>query len=354
MTRHIVRLESLPREQEESWENLVSSNGFNPSCLPRWVGIVEKALGSKGVAVSVFVDRNPDGSIEGFVPYFINWKSIGGLPMRVLQLGTNRVSYHVELVAIDPTRTLARFLAFVQGWDLFHAANVNVQAPTFKALQLVGTQYPFVNVAKGESSPYVPLRDSWADLIASKGKKFRYKLRKRAELLQLDSAWKMLWMDGMSSKTVLADIFAIEKKSWKASEGLDIPSRPQEAEYHRRLIPFLLDRGWLFGNVLHCNDTPIAYSLCCHAGTWIGQLKTSFDISYEEYSPGAIVIDACIEQAFARGATEFDFLGDATQHKLAWTDHAREHVDVFIAGTTILGRSYAALKKHRSGNFVGE
>ena len=74
-------------------------------------------------------------------------------------------------------------------------------------------------------------------------------------------------------------------------------------------------------------------------------MKTSFDQEFATLSPGGYVIDASVERAFDLGAKEFDFLGDAAPHKLAWTSTTRKHGDFFLFGRTWKGRIIGHLKR---------
>jgi CelD/BcsL family acetyltransferase involved in cellulose biosynthesis len=198
---------------------------------------------------------------------------------------------------------------------------------------------------QAESSPYIPIDKEWAGFLKLRDKKFRYKYRKRQEALEDGSSRRITWYRNREDvPALLAAIFTIEARSWKAKEGVDIRRESDEGRYHERLLPFLADAGFLDANVLHEDDIPLAYSLCCKAGEWVGQLKTSFDCSYDHLSPGSIVIDASIRRAFESGASEFDFLGDAGSHKAAWTDQSREHVDLFLFSRHPRSRLLGALK----------
>jgi hypothetical protein len=115
----------------------------------------------------------------------------------------------------------------------------------------------------------------------------------------------------------------IEERSWKAEAGSAITDRRVEIEYYRCVLPVLSEMGALFANVLFIKDVPCAYVLCCNFNGWVGQLKTSFDKSIQD--AGARVIDESVKQAFASGARTYDFLGEASAHKLKWTDRVRTH-----------------------------
>lgn len=342
----IEYLSKLDSGTRAEWASLVAERALNPTSTPEWIELVDRCLGSPNEPVMTFVHRDGDGALLGVVPFVISRQLVNGLPLRVLQLATNRISYHVEIPSRgDPHQTIVHFFKSVRGWDLFHAANLNEEGATAAALGSMAGQHSALIVSAGESSPYLPLQGTWSDLVSSKNKKFRYKVRRRKESLEAHPTWKLVWVGECDVEQALEDIVNIERHSWKADAGIDIPSRSRELEYHKQLLPFLAQRRSLLANILYIEDCAAAYSLCCHAGAWIGQLKTSFDTRFDDHSPGAIVIDACLEKAFELGAAEFDFLGDATPHKLAWTEHVRLHMNYFLFGTTIAGRIVGTAKR---------
>jgi len=195
-------------------------------------------------------------------------------------------------------------------------------------------------------SPYLPISGTWDTLIASKSKKFRYKVRKRREWLSSQPAARIVWF-GKNSDTskLMEDMLQIESMSWKAKEGRDINSRPIEREYYRALLPMLQSLDSLLGNILYIDDQPVAYNLCCHFEGWVGQMKTSFDERFGDLSPGSLVIDLAVQAAFDYEATEFDFLGDSAVHKLLWTDQSRATLACQMFGSTFRGRLASTVKR---------
>jgi CelD/BcsL family acetyltransferase involved in cellulose biosynthesis len=272
---------------------------------------------------------------------------MAGLGMTVLQPASNLVSYHAEVVSAGGHRALLeRWIHDSPRWDVLHAANLEVEGPTAKAITALAQEMGApLQVIPGDLSPYLPLEGTWDAYLATKKKKFRYKLRHRRELLDQNGKWELRWFESAAdTERLLQDIVHIEARSWKAKEGIDIPADARELEYHRALLPFLAKQGALLANVLYIADQAVAYCLCCRDRQWVGNLKTSFDESFAVLSPGAVVIDTSIERAFSLGAREFDFLGNSGSHKLAWSELMRVHADYFLFAPRLKPRVVALLK----------
>jgi CelD/BcsL family acetyltransferase involved in cellulose biosynthesis len=334
----------------ERWSQLVARQKLNPTLKPDWIEIVARALRGPGQEPSIYVEEE-GGELSAVVPFFISRVWMSGVPMTVIQPASNLISYHAELVTADtPRDVLTRMLASVRGWDVLQFANVHVDGATAEAVRSLAAELRTpLQTLPTDQSPWMPLEESWEKLLATKNKKFRYKVRHRRDLLDKNGPWELRWYeDGSRTDELLDAILKIEAVSWKAKEGVDIPSRPHEVEYHRQLLPLLARHGALLANVIYIGTQPAAYCLCCRDGEWVGNLKTSFDLSLEKLSPGSVVIDTSIERAFALGAKEFDFLGNAGSHKAAWTSNVRAHADYFLFAPRLKARLVGMLKLMRA------
>jgi len=330
------------------WQALAQSGGFNPTLSPRWLSTIVAALCPDGSQIDLLVRREPSGIVSAVLPYLWSYKRMLGVRVSVLQPGSNLMSYHADVVATaDVEEVLETLLNKASGWDVFHFANVPLESDTASALRALAPRFSsWLQVIEGDESPYLAINGTWASYFGSRSKKFRYKHRQRRELFDKDPVFALRWFNESAEvERLLADMLAVEQRSWKLEAGLSIAGRELELEYHRRLLPVLARDGALLANVLYRADRPIAYSLCCCWHGWIGHLKTSFDQEFASLSPGGYVIDASVERAFDLGAKEFDFLGDAAPHKLAWTSTTRKHGDFFLFGRTWKGRIIGLLKR---------
>jgi CelD/BcsL family acetyltransferase involved in cellulose biosynthesis len=329
-----------------AWSRLVSTLDLNPSLDPGWLGVSAASLAGGVGDLSVLMATDADG-LNAVVPFFVRRSRMFGVPLVTIELGSNLMSYHAEFVGTpDPAAIVGALLETVPKWDVLHLANFSEGGRGVAALRRVATDLGLpLQELPGEQSPYLPITGSWEQFLASKGKKFRYKLRKRSEGIVKGGASELRWFgDSADTNALLKDMLSIEDRSWKAETRTSISARRAEVGYHERLLPWLRDRGMLLANVLYRAGQPIAYSLCCTCRGWIGHLKTSFDGAYETLSPGAYVIDACVQAAFGSGAREFDFLGDAAPHKLAWSHAVRRHCDLFLFAPRLLPRAIGTLK----------
>ncbi len=341
---------SFDLRANDGWDRIVSQAGLNPSMLREWCELTWKSVGVSTNNAHLFVHRDDEGKVSAVLPFFYSLTRTLGIPIVLIQPMTNLVSYHAELVSLtDAPRLLNQFLLSIPRWDCLHFANVNVAGVTAQAIRSAALELgaPVQTIA-GDVSPYLPIDSSWEDFLSTRNKKFRYKLRRRWESMHDSATLNLVWYErGDDIETLLESILHVERRSWKAKVRVAITDDPREIEYHRGLLPLLAAKNMLTACVLYSDQQPIAYSLCCYDREtgWFGQLKTSFDEAHSQVSPGAIVIDASVEQAFRISAKEFDFLGNLGEHKLYWTAKTRTHADFFLYAPRVVPRSLEWMKR---------
>ena len=71
-------------------------------------------------------------------------------------------------------------------------------------------------------------------------------------------------------------------------------------------------------------ETPIAFEYNVCAEGCVSNLKMGYRLDAARDSPGLLLRSHTIWNAIQTGATEFDFLGAADEHKLHWTRSARQ------------------------------
>lgn len=332
----------------DEWGALIDIGGYNPSLHPAWIEAVASSRGHID-RLEVFCARDGE-RLLGVIPFYRSVTYTLGIPLRTLDLAGNLLAYHHEAVILKGhhQQVLQAFLdhASIAPWDIFRCTAILAQSATSASIRdLPRRLYSHLIIQPGDASPWLPCDRGWAEFLSSRHRKFRYNLKRRWADFESRSGARVAWFEGESDVRPLLDaILEVEKNSWKAGQGLAISDRPHELAFHERLLPLLASRGTLLANVLFDHDRPVAYTLCCRSKGWIGELKTSFDEAYKSSSPGSIVASLMVRRAFETGAREYDFLGSAQPHKLAWTDRVRDHESLFVFSRRARARCIASLK----------
>lgn len=336
----------------DEWTRLAMALHANPTMLPGWLDVVAKTYLTEGQlqVAACMAGEN----LIGLIPFFLSRQTQLGIPIRVVELATNIVSYHASVLSTAVISDLLRaFLAKAGNWHVLRVCNLVDADATADALNRLAKEDNHAGVwLEVDRSPYIPIESDWETYLNSRSKKFRYKLRQRQKMLAKDRGLCLhVYTDDANVATLYEDILSVERTSWKAIYGWDIGSKSGENAYYRFLIPYLKGIGALHAVVLYHSGTPVAYSLCCSWNGWFGQLKTSFNEDFKELSPGSIVIDESIRSAFECRASEFDFLGDMDRHKAMWTDCVRRHHDCFLYSRSARSRLLGMIKNLKNVYF---
>jgi len=335
--KKLLNFDDTIQDYGDAWMQLVCNENLNPSLRPEWMRCVSDAFGvTQQYKVFILLEGNV---AVGFLPYYVTERNINGIKARALEIGGNLVSYHQELITSNHQVLLEQSLGYLtqhEKWDIAIINNVWSEGQTFRAI----THQSHYNYSsyRGESSPYLPLKGDWKELLSSKRRKFRYKVNKREKELLDNPDIEIIWYSDDRYEELAEAIFQIEINSWKVAENMDITSRPTEIRYYKNLLPYMTSNGLLLANVLKIKGVPVAYNLCYEQNGMVGQIKTSFDDNYKELSPGAIIIEEALRKYFEMGFKEFDFLGDAMPHKQLWTKLYRNHFEITIYNNNLKGK----------------
>ncbi|HKU15958.1 MAG TPA: GNAT family N-acetyltransferase [Steroidobacteraceae bacterium] len=327
------------------WSDLVASGGFNPSLHPDWLGITLSVWNLRTSSSVALIEEGE--RCLAIIPFMVRRRTVAGVPLRCLELCSNVLAYHPEIVAAgDVERALRALLADrrLPKWDVLRLANLPETGPTACAARALAAEGSGgLSRREAERSPYLTITSDWQSYLKTRPKKLRSNITRCERMMRDAGESGMTWYESGSDVTaLLQEMLVVEAASWKAGAGIDIRGDAPEAAYYTRLLPWLAQHG-LMANMLYVHGKPAAYALCANWRGWVGQLKTSFTEQLRD--AGSRVINASLERAFVAGAREYDFLGDAAFHKLRWTESIRPHEDLWVFAPSLRGRTLAALKR---------
>jgi len=197
------------------WDDLVLRLGLNPSLSPGWTKIVCASILGAECVPNVLLVRGPGSELIAAVPHYFTRVRMLGVPMRVLDVPSNLVSYHAELPAENPEAALRQLLAQASPWDVLRLANLHSAGKSAQAVREVASSTGgYLQEIRGDCSPFLTLTGSMEALLASKDRKFRYKYRRRQSLLDGATGWDLEWhLDCAGAADLLDQILAIERSS---------------------------------------------------------------------------------------------------------------------------------------------
>lgn len=113
-------------------------------------------------------------------------------------------------------------------------------------------------------------------------------------------------------------------RAWKqaqlqATGQSDFFARPQTTEF----LELLRERNLLVSSTLRAGGRLVSLWLgFMHEGVWSGWIFT-YDPAFRKYSAGHQLLNAMLEESFARGHAEFDFSEGGEDYKMVYATHVR-------------------------------
>src|SRR5205814_1178166 len=134
----------------------------------------------------------------------------------------------------------------------------------------------------------------------------------------------------------LQTITAISARSWKSVTGNSLEHAGPQA-FARRLVQNAQKRGWLSVWILRLEGRPAAMELQLIADGAVYALRSDFDASLGELSPGSHLNGVLLEQLFDAGLRRYVMGPGENAYKYRWTDQAEEVCTLTSYGPTVAG-----------------
>ncbi len=120
------------------------------------------------------------------------------------------------------------------------------------------------------------------------------------------------------------DFLRLHRLRWEPDGGSEgIPPGPVE-DFHRDLAPLLAERGWLRLYRMFVDGRSVAAVYGLELSGRFYYYQSGMDPEWRARSPGLVLIGKTVEDAYARGLSDYDFLRGSEPHKLAWASDRRE------------------------------
>ena len=123
-------------------------------------------------------------------------------------------------------------------------------------------------------------------------------------------------------------LFDLHRRRWALEGGSDGIRTPAVEAFHRESSRGLAARGWARVFVLHADGAPRAGLYGFRHGRRFSFYQAGHDPEWRVRSVGTVLLGLILEQCFAEGLEEFDFLHGDEAYKLSWANAERHTVRV--------------------------
>ncbi len=347
------------------WEELLrASETDEPMLSPAWLAPWWTVFGSLGGRALRTLAVRQEGRLVGLVPLLrrVHWYR-PGIPFRRLEmLGTGEaVADEVCSEYLGPLcapghedEVLAALVKVLRegdlgAWDelLFPAMDGASGLSGRLAAALRRGGLPASEEVTGQA-PYVPLPPSWEDYLAALPSKRRYVVRRSLRDFEA-------WAQGPASLRVavtrdeLAEgrriLLELHGERWGDTHGGAFGSK-LFAEFHRRIMPSLLEKGALELLWLEVASAPvaIAYNIVWNDKVYFYQSGRRVDLP-RDVRPGIVLHALAIQRAIERGRREYDFLNGATRYKRQLSLASRPLVQVRVHRAPVRQRLHGLVEQ---------
>ena len=292
-----------------------------------------------------------DDRIVGIAPLMREKTVVYGLPVRRLALLANDHTPRTDFVIAGDENEVYGAIwnsltSETERWDVLQLTQLPRASGTIPAMTRLASagDWP-IGTWKSSDSPYLELAGTWERYWASLSAKFRSNVRNRlTRLRQIGEPSLEILSDKAAIAAACGDVWRLEASGWKDKEGTSIGSDPAIQKFYTLLAERGGERGWLRLLFLTVGGKRIAVSYSAVYDGRLFLLKTGHDRAFHACSPFKLLTYFAVQEAYARGLREIDFLGDTEPWKQEWASTARGHDWLFIFSTSRRARLLHSIK----------
>jgi CelD/BcsL family acetyltransferase involved in cellulose biosynthesis len=319
------RLEAL----REEWTELFDASGCaNPFLSWEWLHTWWQLFGARR-AIWVMEARDRGGRLTGLLSLIGRTGMGGGRRWSLLGNGLTGAD-HLDILArpgfAEHVREgFARALASSSSrWDALDLEDMPVGSPTVQAFRSVlRAADASVEVAPRFVCPAIAIGGSFSNHVAQIRGRETY--GRRVRWLERQPGFRIdVARAPADAGEAVEDFLRLHRLRWSREGGsYGIPPGGGE-EFHRQVVPLLAERGWLRMYRMTVEGKSIAAVYGIEVGRTFFYYQSGMDPDWSNRSPGLVLIGRTIEDAWANGLTDYDFLRGTESHKMAWATDRRE------------------------------
>lgn len=316
MTIAVLRavIEAPTPDLLDEWDDLADRCEVAPFARPGWIAALAGAFGGSLRLVAV----RRGGELVAVAPF---------LAGRARTTPTNWHSPWFEIAAVDGEARRAAWSAMIDApaVSIDHVLEGSDDAAAID--DVLAARGGRVAVRERQRPPYLDLGHGWEQMEAAMSSNLRGDTRRRARRLaeRGEVAFEVI-TEPSDLDAALDEGFAVEGSGWKTRAGTAVSSDGHTERFYRAIAAWAAPRGMLRLCFLRVDGAPVAFDLSLEAGGRHYLLKTGYDEEWSKLSPGKVLRREVIRHCVESGVSTYEFTGDATPWKLAWTDDARRTV----------------------------
>lgn len=313
------------------WRTLEQYSVPNPFLTHAWMDAWWRIFGAD-LEPYLLVVQDADAATVGIAPLVRTFASTawGGSVATLRFMGWNisdrlgfvcRASLEREVVTAIVTYLRQNH----DDWHVLECMNLPEGSPTIDALRAGFARDHLLIDEPGLACPYLTIEEDWTSFLHTRSSNFRAELRRSRRRAEREAgAIVRICSDPDDVRAALMFLFRHSIERFQDGPGSTFADHRVQA-FHLALAHAFLDVGRLSISSMEIDGRIAAVIYNFVHGRTVWFYNAAFDAHFERYKPGAVLLGHAIEDAFAQGAKEFDFLLGDYPYKQRWANHARRH-----------------------------
>lgn len=325
-------------ELQSSWNTIHSKYNYFEQSSYDWCSIWWKCICESKQLHIVTIKDNKD--IVGIAPFYVEKTIIG----HVLRTFPTSFSDFITFI-IDKdhgyseiVNYIIKYLSSFSTWQLVRIEKVNSTDPLFSELK------KRKNVASKHLIDCIAAKFgeiTWETYFSQLSKNLKKDIRRRIRRLEENVTISIAWLETAEQFIeCFQAISSLYNKRWEDDFKESFFSKENERQFFFKAVrtSFSNDRMCLI--VLKAENKIIAYRLGFVQGDTFFDWNTSYDIDYESYSPGKLIIYYTLKELFKRNYKKINFMAGGYWYKRRWVleDNNSFNSAFLISSPTVKGK----------------
>jgi hypothetical protein len=353
-----IRIERISEEEfagmRDAWNAALAGSVTNEVYLSwEWMHSWWEVFRNGSMTLVILLGRDARDEIVGIAPFYVEQgRKFGFIGTHTLRLCSSRETYpdHLDLIMAKgqerafPEAVLAYLKEHEDEWDLIRLDGIEENAVIKKHLtgpENGSSRAYLVDALPDSECPYLPIRDSYGDLIRSFSRNKRNNLlRKRKSLLEKESCrYGIAEAEGDDPVRHFRELFALHGERARRKGIRSDFTGEKVLAFHEKFIERSTGaRKPVIAYIAEGTEFLVLHYCIRHNNKYY-IYQTGISQEGENRSAGAVLLSVLIERAFQEKSSEFDFSRGKQDYKYYWTDSARRNYSLVV-------------RKHTLGNTV--
>jgi len=297
-----------------------------------------------------------DQQIVGMAPLMRQkQRFLGVMEMHIISfLNTQVAADHIDFVSHNNMETPVNqaFFSYLtehqQDWDILCLDDLPQLSQTVSDAEDFFPRNYQISKRAGQLCPYLPLsnetetetetekENAWDNYLSQKSKNFRQQTRAKRRKFENKLGGQYIQCQSKEQlHSALSRLADLNPERWNNKGETSSFSNTQFQAFHLKIAETFLHKGWLDLAYLEVDGSIVAVIYNYTYGNKVFYYNTAFDMDYSRYSAGRVLMGYSIENAFANGMDEFDFLRGVHSYKYEWSELQRENHDLIVFKKTL-------------------